>query len=88
MEKFLYFIVPISCFTVWYLIRNMYKYYIGRKTDIRSRIKTEAQQVHYEEDHNSRFFKNEDSSFLWEPSTDEGIRRKLKQGMTEKEKYE
>ncbi len=88
MEKYLYFIVPIVCFAVCHLISSMYKCYIANKSDIRSRIIVEAWQAHYEEDHNNRFFKNEDSTFLWEPISDEGIRRKLKCGITDKEKYE
>lgn len=86
MTNLIYFIVPSSCGFVFFILEKIYKYYIGRKTDTRSRIKVEAQETHYEEDHNSRLSKSEDGSFLWKPiSNDCSIRRKLNWEMEDSE---
>lgn len=87
MDNFLYFIIPVSLFAFYFLLKSACRHYLGRKTDIRSQIKAEAQEMHYEEDRNNRFFKNEDPSFLWKPSSDDGIRRKLKCQIIDKEEH-
>lgn len=79
MNNTIYITISALCILIGIGITYLEKYLLSRKTDTRSKIKREARLGHYEEDHNSRFTKTADSTFLWSTdSVDEGTQKKLK----------